>query len=161
MEVAREVEVHVLHRNDLRVTATSRATLHPEVRPEGRFADTDRSFLTDTVQTIAQTYGGGGLTFARRGRVDRSDEDQFTVLARFNFFDKTRRDFRLIVTVRDQIRRIDTEDRTDLLDRFLVCLASNLNISLKSHGTFLFPVICGKAIARGRGATMRFRPIQP
>ena len=42
MDVAGQVEVEVLHRDDLAVAAAGRAALDPEDRPERRLADVDR-----------------------------------------------------------------------------------------------------------------------
>jgi hypothetical protein len=53
-EVAGEVEVDVLHRHDLRVTAAGGAALHAEHRAERRLAQADDRLLADVVQGIAQ-----------------------------------------------------------------------------------------------------------
>ena len=42
VDVAGQVEVEVLHRDDLAVAAAGRAALDPEHRPERRLADVDR-----------------------------------------------------------------------------------------------------------------------
>ncbi|CAI8364714.1 MAG: Uncharacterised protein [Rhodospirillaceae bacterium] len=80
MEVTGEVQVHVFHGHNLCVAAARSPALHAEAGAQRGFTDTDHSVLADGVQAVTQTDGGGGLAFARRGRVDRRDEDQFAVL---------------------------------------------------------------------------------
>ena len=81
VEVAGEMQVHVLHRHDLRIAAAGRTALDAEIRPERGLADADDRLLADAVQAVAEADGGGGLAFAGRRRVDRGDQDQLAVLA--------------------------------------------------------------------------------
>ena len=81
VEIAGEVEVHVLHRDDLREPAAGRAALHAEVRAERRLADADDGALADAVQAVAETDGRRRLAFAGGRRIDGGDEDQLAVLA--------------------------------------------------------------------------------
>ena len=48
VQVAGEVEVHLLHRHDLRVAAAGRAALDPEDRPERGLAETENGALPIT-----------------------------------------------------------------------------------------------------------------
>src|SRR5258706_6932226 len=79
VEIAGEVEVDVLHRGDLRMTATGAAALHAKAWAERRLAHADHGLLADRVQCVAETHRGRGLTFARGRRPDRGDKDQFAV----------------------------------------------------------------------------------
>jgi hypothetical protein len=79
VEVAGEVEVDVLHRHDLGVPAAGRAALHAKARAEARLAQADDGVLADPVEPVVEADRGRGLAFARRGRVDRGDEDQLAV----------------------------------------------------------------------------------
>ena len=47
VDVAGQVEVEVLHRDDLAVAAAGRAALDPEHRPERRLADADGGLVPD------------------------------------------------------------------------------------------------------------------
>ena len=78
-EVAGEVEVDVLHRYDLRMTATGGSALHTEHRTERRFAQADHGALADAVERIAEADRGRGLALARRRRRDRRHEHEFAV----------------------------------------------------------------------------------
>ncbi len=79
VEVAGEVQVDVVHRRDLRVTAAGAAALHAEARTERRLADADHGLLADTVHRIGQPDRRRGLALARRRRRDRRDQDQLAV----------------------------------------------------------------------------------
>ena len=53
VDVARQVEVEILHRDDLAVAAAGRAALDPEHRPERRLADADRGPVADALRPWA------------------------------------------------------------------------------------------------------------
>ncbi len=99
VEVAGEVEVHVLHRHDLRIAAAGRAALDAEVRPERGFANADHRLLADAVQPVAEAHRRRRLAFAGRRRVDRGDQDQLAVLVALHRFDELGRYLRLVMAV--------------------------------------------------------------
>ena len=78
-EVAGEVQVDVLHRDDLGVATTGRAALHAEDRPEGGLAQADDGPLADHLQSVRQSDARGRLALARRGRADGRDQDELRV----------------------------------------------------------------------------------
>ena len=75
VDVAREVEVEVLHRDDLAVAAARGATLDPEHRAEARLADAHRRPLADVVEALGEADGRGRFALAERRRRDRGDDD--------------------------------------------------------------------------------------
>ena len=79
VDVAGQVEVEVLHRDDLAVAAAGGAALDPEDRPERRLADVDRRPVADVVEALGEPDGRRRLALAERRRRDRRDDD---VLAR-------------------------------------------------------------------------------
>ena len=81
MQVAVEVQVDVLHRNDLRVATASGTTLHTKHRPQRGLAQTDRDILANVLERIAQPYGGSGLTFTGRRRAHRRYQNHARVVA--------------------------------------------------------------------------------
>ena len=99
VEVAGEVEVDVLHRDDLRVTAAGRTALDPEDRAERRFAQADERLLPDAVQRVAEPDGRRRLALARRRRADRRHQDQLAVRAVLQRGQVVQRDLRLVVAV--------------------------------------------------------------
>src|SRR4029079_2172085 len=64
VEVAGEVQVHVLHRHDLRIATAGRPTLDAEIRPERGLADAYHRAFADAVQAVAQPHSSGGLALA-------------------------------------------------------------------------------------------------
>ena len=68
VHVAGQVEVEVLHRDDLAVAAAGRAALDPEHRPEARLADRHRGPAADPVEALGEPDHGRALAFPERGR---------------------------------------------------------------------------------------------
>jgi hypothetical protein len=97
VEIAGEMEVDVLHRHDLRIAAPGRTALGAETGSERGFAKRQHRLPPGPVERIGEANRGGRLAFARRGRVDRGDEDQFAGLRRRR---KARQiDLRLVVAI--------------------------------------------------------------
>src|SRR5439155_232716 len=103
VEIAGEVEVHIVHRHDLGEATAGGAALHAEVRAERGLADADDGLLADAVQTVAEADRGGGLAFTGRRRVDGGDQDQLAVLVALDRLDEFGRDLRLVVAVGQQV----------------------------------------------------------
>ena len=76
VEVAGEVEVDVLHGDDLGIAAAGRAALHAEHGAQGGLTQTDDGLLADLVQGVGQTHRGGGLALAGGGGADGGYQDQ-------------------------------------------------------------------------------------
>ena len=76
MEIAREVQVDVFHRQHLRITAARRAAFNAEHGAQRRFAHGDHGFFADVVQCVGQTDGDGGFSFAGGRGVDGGDQHQ-------------------------------------------------------------------------------------
>ena len=79
VDVAGEVEVQVLHRDDLRVAAAGRAALDPEDRAERRLAQAEHRALADRAEALREADRGGRLALAGLRRRDRGDADQLRV----------------------------------------------------------------------------------
>src|SRR5690242_14967408 len=94
-EVAGKMEIDVLHRNYLRITAAGCAALHAKNRAQRRLAQTNGSFLADPVQRIAEANRGGGLAFTSRGRADRGHKNQLAVSPVREAIDIIQRNLRL------------------------------------------------------------------
>ena len=115
VEIAREVEVDVLHWEDLCVSAARSATLHAETRAEGRFAKDRDRLLPDFVQTEGETDGDGSLTDARLGGRDGGNEDE-VVLADALLVDEVERDFGDVAAVVEDFIAGDAEAFGDVFD---------------------------------------------
>ena len=79
VEVAGEVEVDVLHGNDLGITAASGAALDAEHGAQGGLTQGDQNVLAQLLHAVGQTHGSGGLAFAGRSGVDSGDQDQLAL----------------------------------------------------------------------------------
>ena len=75
VEVAGEVQVEPLHRDDLAVAATGRTALDPERRPHRRLTQRDDRPLAEAVQRLREPDRGRGLALAERRRRHRRDDD--------------------------------------------------------------------------------------
>ena len=80
MEIAREVQVDVLHRDDLGIAAARRAALDAEHGPQGRLAQRHDDVFIQALHAVRQPDGGRRLAFARRRGRDGGDEDELAVL---------------------------------------------------------------------------------
>ena len=115
VEIAREVEVDVLHRQDLCVSASRSTALHTETRAERWFAKDRDRLLSDFVQTEGETDGDGSLTDARLGGRDGGNEDE-VVLADALLIDEMERDFGDVAAVVEDFIARDAEAFGDVFD---------------------------------------------
>ena len=79
VDVAGEVEVHVLHRHDLRVAGAGGSALDPEHRAERRLAQAEHRLAADRAQALGQRDRGRRLALAELRRRDRGDADELRV----------------------------------------------------------------------------------
>ena len=79
VDVAGEVEVEVLHRDELRVAAAGRAALDAEDRAEGGLAEGEHRVDADGVHALGEADGGDRLALAERRRGDGGDVDDLAV----------------------------------------------------------------------------------
>src|SRR5580698_1946200 len=74
------MEIEFLHRNNLAVTTTGRATLDPEGRSLAGLANAGEYLLSEMrAQSLAKPHRGGGLSFAQRSGSDRRHHNVFAV----------------------------------------------------------------------------------
>ena len=76
VEVAGEVQVDVLHGDDLRVAAARGAALDAEDGAEGRLAQAEHGLLAHGVERVGEADRGGRLALAGRRRIDGRDEHE-------------------------------------------------------------------------------------
>jgi rRNA processing protein Krr1/Pno1 len=116
VEVAREVQVDVLHGHHLGIAAAGRAALDAEARAQGRFPDAQGGLAAQAVQGVGQADGGGGLAFPGRGGGDGGDQDQLADRIVLDLLVEVERDLGLGLAVRFDGLRIDAELGGDLID---------------------------------------------
>ena len=109
MEIAGEMEVDILHRDDLGIAAAGRAALDPERGTERGLAQAQHRLLADKVQRIGETDRGGGLALAGRRRRNRRHQDQLAVGLVLQRLDVVDRDFSLVVAVGFKVLDRDAE----------------------------------------------------
>src|SRR5690606_9726324 len=114
----------------LGVAATGSSPFHAEARAERGFTDADDGLLSNTVESVAQPYGGGRLPFAGGRRVDGRDQDELTVLPLPGLCYEGGRDLRLVMAVGKKVLGRDAKLHTDLLDRLLICRTRDFDIGL-------------------------------
>src|SRR5690625_383058 len=100
MEVTSEVQVDILHRDDLRVPAASRATLHPEDRPEARLTETEDDILLTKPKRVGQPRRDRRLPLTRWSRCDTRHQDELTILPLTSLLDRVERDLGLVGSIR-------------------------------------------------------------
>ena len=79
VDVAGEVEVEVLHGDDLRVAAAGGAALDAEDRAQRGLAQGEHDLLADLRHGLGEADGGDGLALAQRRRRDGRDVDDLAV----------------------------------------------------------------------------------
>ena len=117
VDVAGQVEVEVLHRDDLALPAAGRAALDPEDRTQARLAEADRRLPADQVQALGEAHGGGALALAEGRRADRGHEDVLAARALgLEPLDRREADLRLREAVRLDLVVPQPEVAGDLQD---------------------------------------------
>ena len=76
VEVAREVQVDVLHGDDLRISAPARAALYAEDGTERGLPQGETGIETQLAHPVREPDADRGLALAERGGVHRRDEDE-------------------------------------------------------------------------------------
>ena len=79
MHIAGEVEVDVLHGDNLGIAAAGSTALDAEYRAERGLTQGDDSLLADAGHRLTQTYGGGSFALTGGSGVDGGNQDQFAV----------------------------------------------------------------------------------
>ena len=67
VHIAREMQIDVLHRDDLRPAASGSAALDAEHGAQRRLTQHDVGVLAQSSETVGKSDGGGGLAFTGRG----------------------------------------------------------------------------------------------
>ena len=76
VEVTGEMQVNILHGDNLCITAAGCTALDAEHRAKARFTQRADGFLADAAQAVGQANGGCGLAFAGRGGGHGCDQNQ-------------------------------------------------------------------------------------
>ena len=117
VDVTGEVEVHVLHRDHLRVAAAGCAALDPEDRSQRGLPQAQHRLLPDVPESLRQRDGRRGLSLAGLRRRDRRDVDQLRVGVCRQAVEDGQVDLRLEAPVEVDLLRQQTEVGRQFVDR--------------------------------------------
>ena len=128
VKVARKVQIDIFHGNDLGISAASRATFNTKNRTQRRLTQRNNHILAALGQRIGQANGCGGLSFARRGRIDCSYQNK---LARSMLFlaKQIEIDFSLVISVNLKVFVLDAYFLGNFTNEFRRCRLSNFDIA--------------------------------
>ena len=151
VDVAGQVEVEVLHRDDLAVAAAGRSALDAEDRSERRLADVDRRPLADEVEALGQPDRGRRLALAQRRRRDRGDDHVLASRALgLEPPDRLERDLGLGRPVQLELVIGDPEVARHVDDRTRRDGSGDLEIGRKAHRSPRGAACCDHRVLRGR-----------
>ena len=129
VEVAGEVEVDVLHGDNLSVAAAGSAALDAKDGTQGRLTQGDHGLLADLAQAVDQAHRRGGLTLTSGGGGDGGHEDELAVGLVANLLHEVDVvDLGHVVAVLLKILLIDTGGLGDLGDLLHLCSLCDLDI---------------------------------
>jgi len=81
VHVTGEMKVELFHRNHLAVATSRGATLDAKHWPKAWLANGDGGAVTNLVEPLRETDGGGGLPFSEWGWADRRDDNVLSAYA--------------------------------------------------------------------------------
>ena len=134
VEVAGQVQVELLHRDDLAVATAGGAALDAERRAHRGLAQADHRLAADAGHRLAETDGGGRLALAERRRRDRRDDDVLGQRAVGELVDRLQPDLRQARPVRLQQVLTDAELGGDLGQWLVARLAGDVQVRWQSPG---------------------------
>ena len=127
MEVAREVEIDLVHRQHLCIAPAGGTAFLTEAGTEGRLTQCHDSILADGVHAERQTHADRRLADAGLGGTDSGHEDE-VVLAHGFFLDGTDVHLGDVLTVAFSLLRVDTQLPDDVVDGTENCRLCNFDI---------------------------------
>jgi hypothetical protein len=117
VDVAREVKVEVLHRNDLGVAAPGGAALQAEDRTERGLPQAEDGSLADDAETLGQRDGRRRLALAGLRRRKRCNADELPVGAILEPLEHPEIDLPLVAAMRCDLAWLEAQLLGDLADR--------------------------------------------
>ena len=133
MDVAGEVEVDVLHRQDLAVPAAGAAALDPEHGAEGGLADRDGSAHPDPIEGLREADRRRRLALAERRRRDGRDDDLATVRPIGKAPEGLESDLRLVRPIQLDLVGLQAQLGGELCDRPQACRLGDLEAAGDAH----------------------------
>ena len=135
VEIAGEMQVDVLHGQDLGIAAAGSPTLHAEARPKGRFAQADHRLPARRADAVGEADRRRGLALPGRGGIDRGHENEFSGGLLAEAGNVLQIDFRLGMAVGNEVLVGNAQFPADLQDRLHFASPRNLDVALDlGHG---------------------------
>ena len=145
MHIAGEVQVDIFHWNNLCIATACSAAFYAEHRAEGWLTQCNHYVFADFFQTVSQTNGGGGFTFACWGWADCSNQNQFTIRSICFFGQHIIVNFCFVIAVLFQIFFVNTCSCRDVADMAHCRFLSNFDVAFVTHRTFSFSFVVSEA----------------
>ena len=137
VEVAREVQIDVFHRQHLGIAAACRAAFNTKHRTQRRFAQGDNRIFTDVAQCIRQTDGYSGFTLTRRSRINGGNQNQTALFFRqLECFGRI--DFGFVMTIGLDVVNVQTQLGGNFTNRAHGGRLGNFSIGFEAHD---FPLL--------------------
>ncbi len=138
VKITCKVQVQILHRDDLRIPAAGRATLHAKARAERRFSEREADFFAKAVQRVGKTDADRCFSLSRGRRIDRGHKNQFPGRRLHGFLHEAFRQLRLVFSVQLKVVVSGTDLFRDLRDRLLKGFLRNFNVCLHPASLHFF-----------------------
>ena len=98
MDVPGQVQIEILHRDHLAVSAAGCPSFDAERRPHTRLPDSGEDAMAQAAEPLAQTDSGGRLAFTEGSRRDGSDVDVLAEWLVCQFLSNVEMDLGLVMT---------------------------------------------------------------
>ena len=132
VNVTGEVEVNVLHRNNLCISSSGSSAFDAKDGAKRWFAKCNDGVFAYLCHGFSDTDGGGGLSFAGRGRIDSGYENEFSGRVDSDSLFERVGKFCFILSVGFQFVRLDAEFCSDCGNLLHVGLLCDFNVG--KHG---------------------------
>ena len=133
MEVTGEVQVDVLHGDNLSVAAAGSTALNAKHRAQGGLTQGNDDILADLLQAVSQTNIGSGLAFAGGSGVDGGNQNQLAVGLVSHVLQDVVVNLCLVLTVLLQILLVHTGGLGDLGNGLHDGFLCDFDVSFESH----------------------------
>jgi hypothetical protein len=129
VDVPGEVEVELVHRDHLAVSAAGRPALDSEGRSHRRLANAGDCLLADLAQTLGESDRRGRLAFPQRSRRDRRDVDVLAARLATDPLQRIEVHLCFGAAIRDEVVGGESDPLGDLVDRLEICLAGDVDVT--------------------------------
>ena len=116
MEISGKMEIQVIHRYNLCISASGCSAFNTKARPERRLTQCDQRFFIHFRHRLSQTDSRCRLSLSCGCRIDSCDKDQFSVLVVFDLLPQIIRKFCFILSIEFQVILLDPYCCSDISD---------------------------------------------